>query len=173
MTMPPARRSLEPRRVFCRTLRRENTPRGSTKMQAQVAFRQAVQPGAPGGIGEVIPPTSAAEYIRRPLDEWCVKKHAGCQAFRHPFATQERPKNNFAIPEGDSPISAARKSAQSPSCFSAAPRLLADGVDIPTVQELLGHKALPTTQIYTHVLKLNGLAVRSPADRRRQFAPAS
>ncbi len=42
--------------------------------------------------------------------------------------------------------------------------LLQNGYDIRTVQELLGHKDVKTTMIYTRVLNRSGKAVRSPLD---------
>jgi integron integrase len=82
--------------------------------------------------------SSLQKAVRNAAKRAGLNKHVTCHTFRH-FLRQAQDK-------------------------LFATHLLENGYDIRTVQELLGHKDVKTTMIYTHVLNRGGLAVRSPLD---------
>lgn len=124
------------------------------------------------GFGEVYLPHALAVKYRNAGKSWgwqyvfpspvrSVDPRGGKQRRHHIFPESVQ----RAVREAARRVKLAKPVTPHVLRHSFATHLLQAGYDIRTVQELLGHKDLNTTMIYTHVLNRGGKGVRSPLDQ--------
>ncbi len=123
------------------------------------------------GLGRVEMPFALARKYPNAEKEWCWQFVFPSKSLSINPRTNQTGRHHVSPSSMQKAFKVALRKSRIPKNASPhtlrhsfATHLLQDGYDIRTVQDLLGHKELSTTMIYTHVLQQNKLGVKSPAD---------
>jgi len=123
------------------------------------------------GLGRVEMPFALARKYPNAEKEWCWQFVFPSKSLSVNPRTNQTARHHVSPSSLQKPFKEAVRKSRIPKNASPhtlrhsfATHLLQDGYDIRTIQDLLGHKEISTTMIYTHVLQQNKLGVKSPAD---------